>query len=125
MGLDSLNRFIKIKKNHMLARKMNLKAYDGQFLVVNGKFEEMPRHFRGSDVTTVFKFRDFITLLYFNCSLIKTFMCILCNVFCHCKWHDTFNVYMCIISLDHLLIIYIGEIKESDHIEREGMGCMA
>src|SRR5712672_3139724 len=112
MGCDSLDRFIRIKDNHMLAGEVNLEAHDRRFLVVDEEFEETPRCFRCCDVSTVSELRNFVTLLYFNGGAVGAFMCILGDVFRCCKRHDAFYIDVRIIS--YIRIREGREMKVSD-----------
>lgn len=63
--LKNFGTFVRIKKNHMLTRQMNLQAEDGWMLMMDRKLKETSRCLRCGNVSTVPEFRNFISPLDF------------------------------------------------------------
>ena len=98
MGSDSFDRFIRFKNNHMLTGKVDLETDNGRLLVMNGEFKETPRCFGSCNILTVFELGNFVTLLYFNCGMVRAFMRVFCNILGSRKRHDTFDIDVCIVT---------------------------
>lgn len=61
---------VQVENYEVLARQVNLKAYNGLLLIVNGKLKKMPSGLTFSNVASVFKLQHLVLMLKLNGSTI-------------------------------------------------------
>ena len=95
----TIKGFSGVKDHEVITRQMDLQAYNRWILVTDWELKKVPSSLCHSNVTTVFEFRYFILMVALNLNhcLVGSFVCVFSDVFCSCKRHDTFHVYVSIV----------------------------